>query len=163
MGSDFFQEVDNNALFADVAVYTQTVTSPEQMPAALVAAVNAAIAERGVAVLSIPGDVGGLDLPKGVVVPHFVPAATAAAASRVAVQSVARVLNEATTVTLLVGRGAQGARAEVLALAEILAAPMVLSLKVKEGFEANNPWKLGQSGLIGSRPAQRTSTGVTPC
>ena len=31
LGSDFFQEVDNDALFGDVAVFHQTVT-PEQMP-----------------------------------------------------------------------------------------------------------------------------------
>src|ERR1700710_193255 len=29
IGSDFFQEVDNDALFADVAVFRHTVTSPE--------------------------------------------------------------------------------------------------------------------------------------
>ena len=33
---------------------------------------NAAIQERGVAVLTLPGDVGGLDLPKGTAVPRFV-------------------------------------------------------------------------------------------
>src|ERR1700710_1237309 len=29
MGSDYFQEVDNDLLFSDVAVYRHTVTSPE--------------------------------------------------------------------------------------------------------------------------------------
>ena len=32
LGSDFFQEVDNDALFADVAVFRHTITSPEQLP-----------------------------------------------------------------------------------------------------------------------------------
>ena len=32
LGSDFFQEVDNDALFADVAVFASTITSAEQMP-----------------------------------------------------------------------------------------------------------------------------------
>ena len=31
MGSDFFQEVDNDRLFADVAVFARTVTSASQM------------------------------------------------------------------------------------------------------------------------------------
>ena len=32
MGSDFFQEVDNDRLFADVAVFARTVTSASQLP-----------------------------------------------------------------------------------------------------------------------------------
>jgi pyruvate dehydrogenase (quinone) len=38
-------------------------------------------------------------------------------------------------VTLLVGIGAREARPQVLALAERLKAPMVLTLKAKEGLE----------------------------
>jgi len=33
LGNDMFQEVDNDALFADVAVFRHTITSPEQLPA----------------------------------------------------------------------------------------------------------------------------------
>ena len=66
IGSDFFQEVDNDALFADVAVFrADRHQPPSSCPALLEQAVNAALAERGVAVLTLPGDVGGLDLPKG--------------------------------------------------------------------------------------------------
>ena len=150
LGSDFFQEVDNDALFADVAVFHQTVVTPEQMPAALEHAVNAALGERGVAVLSLPGDVGGLDVPKHTAVPRFVPAPPPAVAAAHAVRTVAQVVNEATTVTLLVGQGARHARREVLELAERLSAPMVITLKAKEGFEDDNPWEVGQSGLIGN-------------
>src|SRR5215210_9358467 len=64
LGSDFFQEVDNDRLFADVAVYCQTVTSPAQLPLMLEQAVNAAYAQQGVAVLTLPGDLGDQDLPK---------------------------------------------------------------------------------------------------
>src|SRR6187549_2296214 len=32
IGSEFFQEVDNDALFADVAVFNRTVTSTDQLP-----------------------------------------------------------------------------------------------------------------------------------
>ena len=77
MGSDFFQEVDNDALFADVSVFCQTVTSVDQLPSLIEQAVNAALQEQGVAVLTLPGDVGGLDLPKHTAVPRFVDAAPA--------------------------------------------------------------------------------------
>ena len=32
LGSDFFQEVDNDQVFRDVSVFTRTITSPEQAP-----------------------------------------------------------------------------------------------------------------------------------
>ncbi|UJH70128.1 hypothetical protein [Ornithinimicrobium sp. INDO-MA30-4] len=47
MGSDFFQEVDNDVLFADVSVFCQTVTSVDQLPGVLEQAVNTALSERG--------------------------------------------------------------------------------------------------------------------
>src|ERR1700754_839261 len=72
MGSDFFQEVDNDALFADVAEFRATLTSPAQLPGLLERAVQAALVQRGVAVLTLPGDVGGLDLPKGSAEARFV-------------------------------------------------------------------------------------------
>lgn len=150
IGSDFFQEVDNDKLFDDVAVFCRTVTSAEQFPQLLEQAVNAAYAGPGVAVLTLPGDIGGLDLPKGTNPPVFAPVPGRAAAPAEQIETAARVLNEADAVTLLVGCGARPARAEVLELADRLGAPMVLSLKAKEELERDNPYEIGQSGLIGN-------------
>jgi len=150
IGSDFFQEVDNDALFADVAVFNTTVTSPDQLPFVLEQAVNTAITERGVAVLSIPGDIGGLTLPRHTSVPTFVRPPEPAAAAAPDIGAIAEVLNNARRITMLVGQGARSARSEVLAVADLLAAPMVLTLKAKEGFDDDNPFEIGQSGLIGN-------------
>ena len=153
MGSDYFQEVDNDRLFADVAVYARTVTAPEQLPGLLERAVNAAYAERGVAVLTLPGDIGGLDLPKDAGVARFAPPAVIAPAPQSQREAAAEILQGDGAVTLLVGCGAREARAEVLDLADRLAAPMVLTLKAKEGLEHDNPFQVGQSGLIGNPAA----------
>ena len=82
MGSDFFQEVDNDVLFADVSVFCQTVSSIEQLPTLIEQAANTALAERGVAVLTLPGDVGGLDLPHGTPVPRFLSGGATSARAR---------------------------------------------------------------------------------
>ncbi|MEO5652403.1 MAG: thiamine pyrophosphate-dependent enzyme [Marmoricola sp.] len=150
MGSDFFQEVDNDALFADVAIFNQTVTSIDQLPMLIEQAGNAAIQGAGVAVLTLPGDVGGLDLPKHTSVPAFVDAPPGNAPDPAVTAEAAALLNRAGKVTLLVGQGAREAREEVLQLAERLAAPMVLTLKAKEGLERDNDFEIGQSGLIGN-------------
>ena len=73
IGTDFFQEVDNDTLFADVSVFAHTLMSPSQLPHLLEQAVNAAYALRGVAVLTLPGDVGELDLPRHTPLPSFAP------------------------------------------------------------------------------------------
>jgi pyruvate dehydrogenase (quinone) len=150
MGSDFFQEVDNDVLFADVSVFCRTVTSPEQLPLLIEQAGNTAIAEQGVSVLTFPGDVGGLDLPKHTAVPQFVDARPQAVPTDESLRAAADAINAGGAVTLLVGMGARDARDEVLTLAGRLNAPMVLTLKAKEGFEHDNPYEIGQSGLIGN-------------
>ncbi|GAA1939874.1 thiamine pyrophosphate-dependent enzyme [Nocardioides marmoribigeumensis] len=150
IGSDFFQEVDNRAVFADVACFNEMLTSPEQLPHLLERAASTALAERGVAVLTVPGDVGGMDVPDDTPVPRFARPAPIAAADLDDVRRVASVLSAAAKVTLLVGIGARHARTEVLELADRLKAPMVLSLKAKDGFDDDNPFEIGQSGLIGN-------------
>lgn len=154
LGSDYFQEVDNDALFQDVAVYCRTVTSPEQAAPMLEQALNAALQRRGVAVLTVPGDVGSMDLPSGTRTPHVVRRRPVTVADADDVAAAAALLAEG-PVTLLVGQGARGARDQVVALAERLKAPMVLTLKAKEGLERDNPHQVGQSGLIGNPAAQR--------
>ncbi len=159
MGTEFFQEVDNDALFADVAVFNQTVTSIDQLPMLIEQAGNAAIQESGVAVLTLPGDVGGLDLPKGTAVPTFIDTRPRSQPAPDVVQQAASLLNGAGKVTLLVGQGAREARDEVLQLAERLAAPMVLTLKAKEGLERDNAYQVGQSGLLGNHATAKAFDG----
>ncbi|HJD48884.1 MAG TPA: pyruvate oxidase [Candidatus Corynebacterium intestinavium] len=153
IGTNFFQEVNNDRLFDDVSVFTATVTSAEQMPYLFEQAVNAAIAQNGVAVLSVPADVGGLTLPKEATTPRFAPKPAGSTPSADRIGEAVNVLQSAEKVSLLVGRGAQNSREELLELAEILNSPMVLTLKGKEFLEDENPWQLGQSGLIGNPAA----------
>jgi pyruvate dehydrogenase (quinone) len=155
LGSDFFQEVDNDRLFADVAVYCQTVTSPAQLPLMLEQAVNAAYAQQGVAVLTLPGDLGDQELPKHARPATFAPPGRWASAPEDQLATAAEVLNGAGPVTLLVGMGAREAREQALELAETLQAPMVLTLKAKEGLEHENRFQVGQSGLIGNPAAAK--------
>ncbi len=160
VGSDYFQEVANDALFADVAVFNQTVVSIDQLPGLIEQAGNSALAERGVAVLTLPGDVGGLELPRKTPVPRFVDEPRSAGPDIEALRRAADAINAAKSVVLLVGIGARDARDEVLQLAERLSAPMVLTLKAKEGLEADNAYEIGQSGLLGN-PA--TSEAFSEC
>jgi thiamine pyrophosphate-dependent acetolactate synthase large subunit-like protein len=102
---------------------------------------------------AMPGDVGVLDAPD--TPPHFVfTGHHRTVPDTESLNEAARLLDGVGSVTLLVGAGARHARQEVLALADRLAAPMVLTLKGKEGLAADNPHQVGQSGLIGNPAAQ---------
>lgn len=152
VGTDFFQEVDNDAVFSDVAVFCRTLTSPQQMPGLLEQAVQRALEAPGVSVLTLPGDVAAMDAEGAA--PHFVTERRPVIPDAVALQTAAAQIDAAGAVTLLVGHGARHGRDEVLALADRLAAPMVLTLKAKEALEHDNPFAVGQSGLIGNPAAQ---------
>jgi pyruvate dehydrogenase (quinone) len=153
LGSDYFQEVDNDALFSDVAVFRATVTSPDQLPQMLEAAVRQARGRKGVAVLTVPGDLGERELTAERPA-RFSLNAPVSRPEEPAVRRAAELLDRSERTTLLVGAGARAARDDVLALADRLAAPMVLTLKAKAGFEGEaNPFQVGQTGLIGNPAA----------
>ena len=156
LGSSYFQEVDNDLLFTDVATFRSTISSASQMPRLLEQAVNAAYATPGVAVLTLPGDVGDLEVPDGDRRLHFVTHRPTLVADEAILAEAVRVLDEASTVTMLAGRGAIADREALLGLADRLAAPMVLTLKAKEGLEHDNDFEVGQSGLIGN-PASKVA------
>lgn len=71
----------------------------DQLPGILEQSVNAALSERGVAVLTLPGDVGGLDLPKHTPVPRFVKAQPVLAPDPDALRAAADAINAADSVT----------------------------------------------------------------
>ncbi|MFJ4862173.1 thiamine pyrophosphate-dependent enzyme [Streptomyces sp. NPDC088748] len=152
IGSDYFQEVDNDLLFRDVAVHRATVTSPDQMPRMMESAVRAAVTQGGVAVLTVPGDLGDQELSEDRPA-RFALDRAVTRPDDPALADAAALLNTASRVTLLVGAGARDARTEVMRTAELLAAPMVLTLKAKEGFEDDNAFQVGQTGLIGNPAA----------
>ncbi|MFJ3718046.1 thiamine pyrophosphate-dependent enzyme [Streptomyces sp. NPDC090057] len=153
LGSDYFQEVDNDALFSDVAVFRATVTSPDQLPQMLETAVRHALGRKGVAVLTVPGDLGERELTADRPA-RFSLNPPVSRPDESAVIRAAELLDRSERVTLLVGEGARAARQDVLTLADRLAAPMVLTLKAKAGFEGDgNPFQVGQTGLIGNPAA----------
>ncbi|HTD50901.1 MAG TPA: thiamine pyrophosphate-binding protein, partial [Acidimicrobiia bacterium] len=153
LGSDYFQEVDNDFLFRDVAVYTHTITSAVQVPRVVEHAIELALARRGVAVLTLPGDVGSAAVNTDVSATNIANPRPVAAADADVVDQVARLLASHKKITILAGLGARRARSELIELADRLQAPIVATLKAKEFLDWDNPFDVGQSGLIGNPAA----------
>jgi pyruvate dehydrogenase (quinone) len=148
IGIDYFQATHPESLFRECSHYVELVTNPAQLPQILERAMRSAIANRGVAVVVIPGDValGVLDKP----VPRFlVPAAPVVRPADNQLTKLAALLNGASNVTLLCGAGCAGAHDAVVALAAKLKAPVVHALRGKEHVEHDNPYDVGMTGFIG--------------
>ncbi|HDR6725209.1 TPA: pyruvate oxidase, partial [Bacillus thuringiensis] len=65
LGTDFFQEVNLERMFDDVAVYNQRIMSAEQLPAVVNQAIRMAYTKKGVSVLTIPDDVPKFEVKNG--------------------------------------------------------------------------------------------------
>ncbi|AMB59514.1 ubiquinone-dependent pyruvate dehydrogenase [Microterricola viridarii] len=148
IGSGYFQETHPQELFREASVYVEYVADPSQMPRVLEIAMRSAIELRGVAVVVIPGDVAlaRATEQRAVRIRRANPVVTP---SRPELAEAAALLNGAKKVTILAGAGVQGAHDDVIALAELLAAPIVHALRGKEFIEYDNPFDVGMTGLLG--------------
>ncbi|CAA2107591.1 Pyruvate dehydrogenase [ubiquinone] [Methylobacterium bullatum] len=151
IGSGYFQETDPKALFAQCSHYCETVSDPSQLPFVLENAIRAAVGERGVAVVIIPGDVALKDAPARAIAPNagLLPAKPTIRPADAELNALAELLDGSSKITLLCGRGCAGAHAELLQLAEALKSPIVHALGGKEYVEYDNPYDVGMTGLIG--------------
>ncbi|MFD6815432.1 ubiquinone-dependent pyruvate dehydrogenase [Microbacterium sp. NPDC060132] len=148
IGTGYFQETHPQELFRECSVYVEYVADPKQMPRLMEIAMRAAIEERGVAVLVIPGDVALAEIEddRAVVVRRARPVVAPSGAE---LEQAATLLNAAKRVTILAGAGVEGAHDEVIALADRLGAPIVHALRGKEFIEYDNPFDVGMTGLLG--------------
>ena len=62
IGTEYFQETRPEIIFADCTRYVGYITSPAQMPRLAELALEAAILERGVGMVILPGDVGVMEV-----------------------------------------------------------------------------------------------------
>lgn len=148
IGTGYFQETHPQELFRECSVYVEYVADPSQMPRLMEIAMRAAIEQRGVAVLVIPGDVALAEIAddRAVVIPRATPVITPSADE---LDRAAELLNGCRRVTILAGAGVEGAHDQVIALADRLAAPIVHALRGKEHIEYDNPFDVGMTGLLG--------------
>jgi pyruvate dehydrogenase (quinone) len=148
IGLNYFQETHPQELFKECSHFIELVTNPEQMPQVLHRAMRAAILNRGVAVVVIPGDVSLLEV-EDTLKPWPALHAPRTLPTEQDLQRLSEILDSSQKVTLLCGSGCAGAHAQVVALADALGAPVVHALRGKEHVEWDNPFDVGMTGLIG--------------
>ena len=150
IGSDYFQETHPQELFRECSVYRELVSTPEMLPRILGMAMRAAVEERGVAVVVIPGEIFLQKADASGFEAHpITPARSVVRPDDESLRRTAEILNGAEAVTILGGAGVEGSHDELIQAATTLNAPIVHALRGKEFIEFDNPFDVGMTGLLG--------------
>jgi pyruvate dehydrogenase (quinone) len=158
LGTFAQQESNLERIFADVAVYVQTIVSPEQAQVVVDTAFRTARVRLQPAVIIIPHDVQAMEM----VTPEpetWVSRSSAIAPSTAIVPpegeiaKAAEIINAGSKVTFLVGHGANGATDEVLEAAQRAGAGIITALRGKQVVPSEIPHHSQQLGLLGSLPS----------
>jgi pyruvate dehydrogenase (quinone) len=148
IGSGYFQETHPDRLFVECSGYSEMISTAPQSPSVVASAIRHTLAGEGVSVITLPGDIAELDaagrVPTAVTVgaAELVPAAAD-------VEALAAAINEAGTVALFVGEGGRGSHDDIIALADLIGAPIGHSLRGKDVIQHDNPFDVGMTGLLG--------------
>jgi pyruvate dehydrogenase (quinone) len=148
LGFESIQEVDFKDVLRDCSVFCEMILTPDQAQRKTVAACQAALSKRGVAVLIVPVDISAstfhaplsyrVHVPDSVIRP-----------SDAQLDEIADLLNASSAITIYAGAGSQGAHDEIVATAARLQAPMAHTSRGKDFVEYDNPYNVGMTGIIG--------------
>ena len=159
-GGGYYQEIDLLNLFKDVAgAFLAQLDDPSQVRHLVDRACRTALSQRTVTALVLPNDVQ--DLPAVLSPPHEhgyhhtsnAPSSRPTIPPAADLQAAAAVLRSGERVAMLVGQGALGAEAEVVAIADRLGAGVATALLGMAVVDQREPWVTGAIGLLGTRPS----------
>lgn len=154
------QDVNLTRVFEDVSVYNTVVSDAAHMENVASLACRTAIAQRGVAHLSIANDTqeepadqrrSRRNLPRHVPNDWF---SYRPKPADELIQEAASLLNRGSRIAILAGRGALGAREELKRTAELLGAPVAKALLGKAIMDDDDALTTGGIGILGTTPSQ---------
>ncbi|TJZ50634.1 ubiquinone-dependent pyruvate dehydrogenase [Sphingobacterium olei] len=148
-GMDYFQETNTIKLFDDCSVYNQMITTAQQAPRMLQAAIQHAISKRGAAVVGLPGDLTEMDAVENLTSTQYFWTKPVIRPNDAELEQLATLINAHEKITLFCGIGAEHAHPEVLQLAQYLHAPVGYSFRGKMSIQYDNPNEIGMTGLLG--------------
>ncbi|MDJ0315172.1 thiamine pyrophosphate-requiring protein [Arthrobacter sp. H35-D1] len=158
LGTFTQQESNLERTLSDVAVYVQTIVSPEQAQAVVDTAFRTARVRLGPAVVILPHDVQGMKM-KELSPANWVSRSSAVAPSisivppESEIVKAAAIINAGAKVAFLVGHGTNGATDEVLEAARLCGAGLITTLRAKQVVPSDIPHHSQQLGLLGTLPS----------
>ena len=153
LGPGAFQEIDLSAAFNSVAEWSQTVLNNQNASDLMALAIKHAIVNRDVAHLIFPDEIAfapGLQ-PRPETPRHGRVSTTAIAPPQKQLNEAIEMIKNAKLVTIIMGRGANEFKEEIIQLAEKIDAPVITTFKAKGQIPDTHPLAcgvLGRSGTI---------------
>src|SRR5699024_7498738 len=152
MNTNFFQEMNQDPIFADVATFHKQVVIADQIPNVIDEAIRSAYATRSVSVVILPDDLSGQEI-------DYTEFQTAnlkqtqldLAISADDVAHVAKAIKAAKRPIMYVGQGVRGAREAAVAVSEKFGLPVLSTAPATDVFPTNHPNYMGVRGRLGTK------------
>jgi pyruvate oxidase len=144
MNIDFFQAMNEEPIFNDVAVFNRTVMTARSLPKVIDEAIQEAYEKKGVAVVTIPKDFGWAQIPDTYVSnanTQIKPYAITPDPEKI--QEAVKLIQQAKGPLIYFGLGAKHARKQLLAVSEEFKMPMISSVLAKGILDEDEPAYLG--------------------
>ena len=155
LNMDTFQEMNENPIYADVAVYNRQVSTAEQLPHVVDEAIRRAYAQHGVAVVQIPVNLGWVDIPEdgwysaaNAYRPYAKPVLDEAD-----IDAAVDVLNQARRPIVFAGIGTRGEHQAVLDLCRRIKAPLANTGISFDNFPSDFEALLGSPNRVSTKPS----------
>ncbi|HIW07509.1 MAG TPA: ubiquinone-dependent pyruvate dehydrogenase [Candidatus Ignatzschineria merdigallinarum] len=149
LGTNFPQEVDYKPIYQGCSVFCEEVTNPHEAKRIVMSACQAALTEKGVAVVILPSDISGAEVEDLPIMQQYQPKAPLVRPIDSELLKMAEILNSGKKVGIYAGAGCEGAHAELMQLCETLKAPIAHTSRGKDFVEGNNPYNVGMTGMMG--------------
>lgn len=157
------QDVDLDRVFMDVSVYNARVMGPRHVEPVTHLACRTALAESGVAHITMPVDLQSMPLKKASTSSRNIPGHSSHTYARMRgmpheadIRAAADILNQGKKIAILAGQGALGAGDELEKVAEMMGAPIAKALLGKACVPDDSPYTTGQVGLLGTKASQKS-------
>ncbi len=149
IGSGYFQETNPEQIFSGCTNYVALISTAGQMPRISELALQAAILDRGVGMVILPGDIAAQEVDRPMLRHPVLTDRPVIRPSDETLDKAVRLIAGAKKIAIHGGEGTRHARAEVLRLSETLQAPISFAYRGKDVLEADNPSGVGMTGLLG--------------
>lgn len=150
LGTGFPQEVDFLKVYAACSVFCAQVTDPNQAQRIFTQAVQAAVNKKGVAVIILPVDVSQVKVSVNPAMKVWT-ASPVIYPNQQELNQMAELINTGKKIAIYAGFGAKDAHDEVVALAQLLKAPVVHTSRAKDFISDENPFCVGMTGMFGNQ------------
>ncbi|WP_268913937.1 thiamine pyrophosphate-dependent enzyme [Lentilactobacillus sp. SPB1-3] len=158
MNTYFFQEMDQDPMFADLTDFHKQATNPEQIPYIMDQAIRYAYQHKAPAVVIIPDNLSAEEI-------EYVPYKSANVINGVAkqvidsqaVNDVYSMIKEAKHPVLWAGLGMKDAQEEVVTFSEKFSIPVLTTAPATGVIPTDHPNFMGSRGRLGTKPAFEVS------